>query len=338
MATIRNHYDNLKVARDAPSGVIKAAYKILCQTYHPDKLQNNEDAERIIRLINTSYAVLSDPVQRAAHDAWIRSQEAEQKQRDPFSATGYSSQQRNRPLKHTPPAITAPLRINRVFAVIMLGLFISHGLYVYRAYIKQGIASAQLGLGLIYREGLGLGEIVKDCNKAVFWLRKAAAQGQATAQFELGKMYASTQALCVTKSNIQAAYWFKQSAQQGKAESQYELGLLYELDKGAGQHDSSALYWFTQAAEQGYKEAQFHLGNMLFSGEVGAATGYSQGVSWFIKAAEQGHIKAQLSLGSAYSVGAGVRKNPGLAVYWYRKATEQGNEFAATQISQQGQR
>jgi hypothetical protein len=32
MANIHTHYDNLKVARNAPVSVIKAAYKALCQT------------------------------------------------------------------------------------------------------------------------------------------------------------------------------------------------------------------------------------------------------------------------------------------------------------------
>jgi curved DNA-binding protein CbpA len=78
MANFRTHYDNLKVTRTAPASVIKAAYKALCQTYHPDKFQGiNEDAERIMKLVNTSYTVLIDPVQRALHDEWIKNKEAE---------------------------------------------------------------------------------------------------------------------------------------------------------------------------------------------------------------------------------------------------------------------
>jgi DnaJ-class molecular chaperone len=78
MANIHTHYDNLKVARNAPVSVIKAAYKALSQTYHPDKFQgNNEEAERITKLINTSYAVLIDPIKRANHDMWIKSKESE---------------------------------------------------------------------------------------------------------------------------------------------------------------------------------------------------------------------------------------------------------------------
>ena len=35
MPTIRTHYDNLKVARNAPPEVIRAAYRVLAQKYHP---------------------------------------------------------------------------------------------------------------------------------------------------------------------------------------------------------------------------------------------------------------------------------------------------------------
>ncbi len=69
------HYDNLKVARDAPQEVIRAAYKALSQRYHPDKNPGNAEAARIMRLVNTSYEVLIDPEKRRAHDAWIHEQE-----------------------------------------------------------------------------------------------------------------------------------------------------------------------------------------------------------------------------------------------------------------------
>jgi len=67
----RTHYDNLKVARDAPSEVIRAAYKTLSQKYHPDRNAGNSKASRIMQIINASYEVLSDPRRRRAHDEWI---------------------------------------------------------------------------------------------------------------------------------------------------------------------------------------------------------------------------------------------------------------------------
>lgn len=71
MAQVHTHYDNLKVARDAPQEVIRAAYKTLSQKHHPDRNGNSKEAIRIIQLINSAYEVLSDPVRRQEHDDWI---------------------------------------------------------------------------------------------------------------------------------------------------------------------------------------------------------------------------------------------------------------------------
>ncbi|GIZ53889.1 J domain-containing protein [Noviherbaspirillum aridicola] len=76
MAHVHTHYDNLKVARDAPPEVIRAAYKTLCQKYHPDRHGDSAEAIRVIQIINTAYSVLSDPAKRKEHDEWIARAEA----------------------------------------------------------------------------------------------------------------------------------------------------------------------------------------------------------------------------------------------------------------------
>jgi protein TonB len=77
MATIRTHYDNLQVARNASPEVVRAAYKGLSQKYHPDRNPNDRQAcERRMKLINKAFEVLSDPLKRAEHDAWITRAEA----------------------------------------------------------------------------------------------------------------------------------------------------------------------------------------------------------------------------------------------------------------------
>ena len=82
MAKIRTHYDNLKIARNAPDALIKAAYKVLMQQHHPDRVEKVKEAEalRITKIIGESYSVLSDPVQRAEHDKWIIVQESQAKE------------------------------------------------------------------------------------------------------------------------------------------------------------------------------------------------------------------------------------------------------------------
>ena len=70
MAQLHTHYDNLKVARNAPPEVIRAAYKTLSQKYHPDRNPGSPEAIRVIQIINSAYEVLSDPVKRQEHDEW----------------------------------------------------------------------------------------------------------------------------------------------------------------------------------------------------------------------------------------------------------------------------
>ena len=67
MGRPHTHYDNLKVARNAPPEVIKAAYKALSQRYHPDK-NNSPDATRIMKILNDAYAVLGDTEGRRRYD------------------------------------------------------------------------------------------------------------------------------------------------------------------------------------------------------------------------------------------------------------------------------
>jgi curved DNA-binding protein CbpA len=71
------HYDTLKVSRDAPIEVIRAAYRVLSQKCHPDRHPADPAAADTMGLLNKAYEVLSDPERRRAHDAWIRQIEPE---------------------------------------------------------------------------------------------------------------------------------------------------------------------------------------------------------------------------------------------------------------------
>ena len=97
MPKFRTHYENLKIARNAPDAVIRAAYKALMQQYHPDKFQGPEqEAHRIAKLIKQSYEILIDPVKRAEHDRWIAVQEEKAKQSDRKVQFGAASEARKR--------------------------------------------------------------------------------------------------------------------------------------------------------------------------------------------------------------------------------------------------
>ena len=105
MPKFRTHYDNLKVSRDAPVEVIQAAYRTLARKYHPDTNASAAKAEAVMKIINASYEVLSDPAKRAAHDQWISEQEQLREQPQPFRGQTYESTRRYQ--ESPPPERTA---------------------------------------------------------------------------------------------------------------------------------------------------------------------------------------------------------------------------------------
>ena len=108
MPKVRTHYDNLKVARDAPPEVIRAAYKSLSQKYHPDRNPGDPKASRTMTIINAAYRVLSDPDLRRKHDEWIRKVEAEPPAK-PRPTTRPAAKRPSRPPTPKTPATQAPL-------------------------------------------------------------------------------------------------------------------------------------------------------------------------------------------------------------------------------------
>ncbi len=196
-------------------------------------------------------------------------------------------------------------------------------------YIKaaeQGDADAQFNLGVMYDKGQ---EVAQDYSQAADWYRKAAEQGNANAQYNLGVMYLNGQG--VPKDDSQAANWFRKAAEQGSANSQYNLGYMYRNGQGVPQDDSQAVNWYRKAAEQGNAMAQHNLGSMYRNGQ-GVPQDDSQAANWYRKAAEQGSANSQYRLGYMYRNGQGVPQDDSQAANWYRKAAEQGSANAQFEL------
>ena len=67
MATQRDYYEILGVARNASAEELKSAFRTLARKYHPD-VNKDADAEEKFKEINEAYAVLSDADKRRAYD------------------------------------------------------------------------------------------------------------------------------------------------------------------------------------------------------------------------------------------------------------------------------
>lgn len=359
MARIKTYYDSLNVSRNAHPSVIKAAYKTLCQKYHPDKYAGGpEEAVQIMKIINGAYAVLSDSRKRAEHDRWIDQQERAQ--------ASYEAQRIMEIIAQTYIAPPVPIKNNRFagYRATINGFWKSvcsagnsARLINIRTFKKLnwvlgfiGVAGIILTAVIVYAPGFKTTAATPPDQYVIDTLKKAgqlvkqgqvvealplylqlANQGNADAQFHAGLIYATGQG--IAEDDKQAADWFSKAAEQGHMEAQTKLGFMYATGKGVTQNYNTAVYWCYKAATQGDAIAQYNLGLMYAKGQ-GVAQDDSLAVSWYSKAAEQGHARAQYYLGDMYATGAGVPKDARQAVVLYRKAAKQGLEEAITALKQ----
>lgn len=150
-------------------------------------------------------------------------------------------------------------------------------------------------------------------------LQKAAKQGNAKAQYDLGVYYAK--GLVVERNHTEALKWFRKAAEQKNAAAQYVLSRYFHAGVYVKQDYSEAVKWCRKAADHGYPDAQFVLGEFYAQG-VGVSPDYSEAVKWYRKAAEQGHLEAQRLLALCYHYGKGVKQDPVEAEKWMLRARE----------------
>nr|WP_298174092.1 tetratricopeptide repeat protein [uncultured Pseudomonas sp.] len=169
---------------------------------------------------------------------------------------------------------------------------------------EQGVARAAFEIAILYRDKL------LPSNEATRqrWLTQAAEQGLDLAQIELGLDYLESSD--PQESLFKAMYWFERAAQQGNASAQYQLGNLYwSDDRGVqfavdgdeqaihfGSSDSKALYWICKAAQNNHADAQFSLSEAYVSGRI--MPNRIQSHLWLELAASNGSADAKQRLDS----------------------------------------
>ena len=176
-------------------------------------------------------------------------------------------------------------------------------------------------------------QILADANAAasdVARMRTAAEQGDATAQYNLGRAYFAGQG--IQRDYAEALKWFRRAADQGLAAAQYSLGEMYGgVPPGENERQYRAIVevdgleaflWYVKAAEQGHADAQFKVGVLYYSGSsddrglTNVKRSADQAAVWFRRAADQGDERAMRFLGSMYADGVGVRRDDIEAYKW----------------------
>ena len=147
-----------------------------------------------------------------------------------------------------------------------------------RTRAEAGDVAAQFSLGEMLYSGS------TDTAQAVEWLRKAAAQGYAPAEFQVGQLYDF--GFVVSQSDDEALAWYRRAADHGSAAGARQVGEFYRRGRGVAANPTEAVRWYRRAAERDDLRAQFQLGQMFLDGS-GVPRDNRQAFLWFSVAAQQ---------------------------------------------------
>ena len=175
-------------------------------------------------------------------------------------------------------------------------------------------ASVNACIGSILKNGIegisdsDISAVKYDYKKMFELFTKAAEQGHADAQNNLGLMY--KEGLAIPQSDYEAFKWFTEAAEQGHADAQNNLGLIYR----DGKETPEAVYTIlhdheineTELSPKDYEELfkDFGLDNPKSFDYLDVAKALSEikgidhdkAIEWFAKAAANGSDAAKVNL------------------------------------------
>jgi TPR repeat protein len=156
-----------------------------------------------------------------------------------------------------------------------------------------------------------------DVPQALAAVRAKAANGDVIAQFSLGSIlyYGGNE-------TTQAVDWFRKAAAQGYAPAEHQMGQLYDFGFGVAQDDALALALYRKAAEHGSAAGQRTVGEFYQKGRSVTADA-AEAARWYRRAAEGDDLRAQYALGQLYFNGTGVMRDYVTAYVWFMIAAAQ---------------
>ena len=181
---------------------------------------------------------------------------------------------------------------------------------------RAGDANAQVALGKLLQHTAPA--------EGSSWLTKAALQGSAEAQFQLGLMHALGEGVPTDEKASDA--WFMKAAAQGHVDAQVILGLGYQ-EQG---RLADAFEMMKRAAQAGDPRAEKALATMYTNGE-GTPQDDAEAVKWYTRAAEHGDATVLRLLGFVYCcrIPSTIPTDKVAALAWLTLAERVGDPEAA---------
>ena len=122
---------------------------------------------------------------------------------------------------------------------------------------KQGNAEAQFKIGEMYENGIG---VETNKREARYWIKRSANQGYEIAGFKL--LYWDLEIRGLRGINQAKVEELNNKAKQGNAQAQYYLGKMYENGIGINKNLDVAIDWLNKAATAGILEAELELASL----------------------------------------------------------------------------
>jgi hypothetical protein len=166
---------------------------------------------------------------------------------------------------------------------------------------------------------------------AAFWER-ASAKGHAASLHSLALSYGLGEGVPRDLDRMRQLHW--EAAANGHTESQYLVGNYYARGEGTfKQDDGKAVYWYASAARRRHPDATFRLAAHVLYGR-GVEKDFQRGWELTGKAADLGSPEAMVALAAMIETGECPVSDPGVALDWYRKASEAGSAEARYRLGQ----
>ena len=156
-----------------------------------------------------------------------------------------------------------------------------------------------------------------EVTRALDAARAKAAAGDVVAQFSLGAMLYYGGA-----DTPQGIEWIRKAAAQQYAPAEFQMGQLYDFGFGLAQSDADALGWYRKAAEHGSAPGQRAVGDFYRKGRAVAADA-AEAARWYRRAADGDDLRAQYQLGQMFFDGTGVTRDYASAYVWFSLAAGQ---------------
>jgi uncharacterized protein len=156
-----------------------------------------------------------------------------------------------------------------------------------------------------------------DVVPAMAAARARAAGGDVVAQFSIGAL------LYYGRDEMaEGIDWIRKAAAQSYAPAEFQMGQVYDFGFGVPQSDREALEWYRKAATHGSAPAQRAVAEFYLKGRVVSADA-AEAARWFRRAADGDDVRAQYQLGQMFFDGTGVRRDYAAAYLWFSLAAGQ---------------